>query len=118
MKKLLLLAILFLPAVANAQTVTPQFTQGSMNATTDTTQTITETITTNVYGGDYKSWSGANVTPSGAVNDPTTTYTVTDTTLEFQLETVERAAGLVENIVIDRVIDTTSTTTSLSVFSQ
>ena len=118
MKKLLLLAILFLPAVANAQTVTPQFTQGSMNATTETTQTITETITTNVYGGDYKSWSGTNVTPSGSINDAATTYTVTNAGSEFQLETVERAAGLVENIVIDRVIDTTSTTTSVSVFSQ
>ena len=118
MKKLLLLAILFLPAVANAQTVTPQFTQGSMNATTETTQTITETITTNVYGGDYKSWSGTNVTPSGNINDSATTYSVTTAGEQFQLEIVERAAGIVETIDITRDIDTTSTTTSLSVFSQ
>ena len=55
MKKLLFL-LLMLPSAAMAQTVTPQFTQGSMQATTTTTQTITETIATEVYGGAYKSW--------------------------------------------------------------
>jgi len=47
--KFLILLLLF-PAGAMAQTVTPQFTQGSMQATTTTTQTITETIATEVYG--------------------------------------------------------------------
>jgi hypothetical protein len=37
---------------------------------------------------------------------------------QFQLEIVERTAGIVETIDITRDIDTTSTTTSLSVFSQ
>ena len=118
MKKLLLLAVLFFPAVASAQSVTPQFTQGSMNATTNTTQTITENIVTETYGGDYKSWSGTNVTPSGSINDSLTTFSVTNSGAEFQLEIVERAAGLVETVTIDRTIDTTSTSTSLSVFSQ
>ena len=116
MKKLFLLLLLASPAAA--QTVTPQFTQGSMQSTTNTTQSITETIRTEVYGGDYKSWSGTNVTPSGNINDPLTTYTITTTGEQFQLETVTRAAGIVETIDIDRTIDTTSTTTSLSVFSQ
>jgi hypothetical protein len=118
MKKLLLLAILFSPAVAIAQTVTPQFTQGSMQSTTNTTQTITETIRTEVYGGDYKSWSGTNVTPSGTITDPTTTYSITNTGEQFQLETVVRSAGIIETIDTNRTIDTTSVTTSLSVFSQ
>jgi hypothetical protein len=104
MKKLILL--LMLAAPASAQTITPQFTQGSMQSTTTTTQSITETISTEVYGGAYSSWSGTNVTPSGDITD------------SAQLETVTRAAGIVETIDITRDIDTTSTTTSLSVFSQ
>ena len=118
MKKLLLLVMLFSPAVASAQTVTPQFTQGSMQATTTTTQTITETIATEVYGGAYSSWSGTNVTPSGDITDSSTTWSVTTAGEQFQLETVTRAAGIIETIDITRDIETTSTTTSLSVFSQ
>ena len=116
MKKLLLLLLLASPAAA--QTVTPQFTQGSMQATTTTTQTITETIATEVYGGAYSSWSGTNVTPSGDITDSSTTWSVTTAGEQFQLETVTRAAGIVETIDVTRDIETTSTTTSLSVFSQ
>jgi len=116
MKKLLLL--LFLASPAAAQQVTPNFTQGSMQSTTTTTVDIDRTITTNVYGGDYKSWSGTNVTPSGDILDSSTTYSVTTAGEQFQLETVERSAGVVENIVIDETIQQSSTTTSLSVFSQ
>ena len=116
MKKLLFL-LLMLPSAAMAQSVTPQFTQGSMQATTTTTQTITETIATEVYGGAYKSWSGTNVTPSGDINDSTTTYSVTTAGDPWQLEITERAAGVVETIDITRDIDYSSTTTSLSVFS-
>jgi hypothetical protein len=116
MKKLLIL--LFLASPAAAQQVTPNFTQGSMQSTTTTTVDIDRTITTNIYGGDYKSWSGTNVTPSGDILDSATTYSVTTAGEQFQLETVDRTAGVVENIVIDEVIQQQSTTTSLSVFSQ
>ena len=116
MKKLLIL--LFLASPAAAQQVTPNFTQGSMQSTTTTTVDIDRTITTNIYGGDYKSWSGTNVTPSGDILDSATTYSVTTAGEQFQLETVDRVAGVVENIVIDEVIQQQSTTTSLSVFSQ
>ena len=116
MKKLLLL--LFLASPAAAQQVTPNFTQGSMQSTTTTTIDIDRTITTNIYGGDYKSWSGTNVTPSGDILDSATTYSVTTAGEQFQLETVDRVAGVVENIVIEATIQQSSTTTSLSVFSQ
>ena len=79
---------------------------------------IDRTIETNIYGGDYKSWSGTNVTPSGDILDSATTYSVTTAGEQFQLETVDRTAGVVENIVIDEVIQQNSVTTSLSVFSQ
>ena len=116
MKKLLLLLLLASPAAA--QTVTPQFTQGSMQSTTTTTQTITETIATEVYGGAYSSWSGTNVTPSGSITDSTTTWSVTNAGEQFQLETVVRAAGIIEDSLITETIQQVSTTTSLSVFSQ
>lgn len=116
MKKLLLL--LFLASPVAAQQVTPNFTQGSMQSTTTTTVDIDRTIETNIYGGDYKSWSGTNVTPSGDILSDSTTYSVTTAGEQFQLETVVRDAGVVENIVIEEVIESTSTTTSLSVFSQ
>ena len=116
MKKLLFLLFLVSPAAAN--TVTPNFTQGSMQSTTNTTIDISRTIATNVYGGDYSSWSGTNVTPSGDIVDTATTYAVTNAGEQFQLEIVTRAAGLIEDSLVTETINQVSTTTSLSVFSQ
>lgn len=116
MKKLLLL--LFLASPAAAQQVTPNFTQGSMQSTTTTTIDIDRTIETNIYGGDYSSWSGTNVTPSGDIADTATTYSVTNAGEQFQLEIVNRAAGLIEDSLVTETIQQVSTTTSLSVFSQ
>jgi hypothetical protein len=116
MKRLILLLMLASPASAN--TITPNFTQGSMQSTTTTTVDIDRTITTNIYGGDYDSWTGNNVTPSGDILDSSTTYSVHTAGDQFQLEVVSRSAGVVENIVIDEVITQESTTTSLSIFSQ
>ena len=116
MKKLLIL--LFLASPAAAQQVTPNFTQGSMQSTTTTTVDIERTIEREIMGGDYKSWSGTNVTPSGDILSDSTTYSVTTAGEQFQLETVVRDAGVVETYSIDEVIESTSTTTSLSVFSQ
>ena len=116
MKKLFLLLLLAAPV--SAQSVTPNFTQGSMQSTTTTTIDIDRTIATEVYGGDYNSWSGTNVTPSGSIEDSTTTFSVINAGEQFQLEIVGRAAGIVESIDITETIGQTSTTTSLSVFSQ
>jgi hypothetical protein len=117
MKKLLALLI-FVPAVGHAQTVTPNFTQGSMQATTTTTTTIDRTIETEVMGGAYSSWSGTNVTPSGDITNSSTTFSVHTAGDPFQLEITTRAAGTIEEITITEDIDVTSTTTSLSIFSQ
>ena len=119
MKRWLILFLLLSPSVARAQTVTPAFTQGSMNATTNTTQTVTETVVQKIYGGEYKHWSGTNVTPSGSIRASDTTFAITNAGADFQLETVSRVAdALVEQIDITRTINTTATTTSLSTFSQ
>ena len=109
---------MLLAAPVSAQSVTPNFTQGSMQSTTTTTIDIDRTIATEVYGGAYKSWSGTNVTPSGSIEDASTTFSVTNSGEQFQLEIVERAAGVIETIDVTETIQQVSTTTSLSVFSQ
>ena len=115
MKKLLLL--LFIAAPVSAQ-VTPNFTQGSMQSTTTTTIDIDRTIETEIYGGDYSSWSGTNVTPSGDIADTATTYSVTNAGEQFQLEIVTRDAGLIQESLVTETIEQSTVTTSLSVFSQ
>ena len=128
MKRWLLLLALLSPSVARANQITPAFTQGSMNATTTTVQTVTETIDQKVYGGELQSWSGTNITAtsasSGGISASDTVFSITTAGEDFQLEIVDRAADattglvLLETIDIDRDITTTATTTSLSVFSQ
>ena len=126
MKQWLILLALLSPSVARANQITPAFTQGSMNATTTTTQTVTETIEQKVYGGELKSWSGSNVSPTGGTIDPAAaqTFTIDTAGEDFQLESLTRAADattglvLLETIDIDRSITTNATTVSLSVFSQ
>jgi hypothetical protein len=117
MKKLLI-AMLLLPAGAYANTVTPQFTTGSMNSTTTTTQTITEVEQRQVFGAEVNTWNGSNVTPSADIAGSGTTFTVTDSSLPWTLETTTRAAGLVEQWDTTTNFTINSTTTSLSVFSQ
>jgi hypothetical protein len=123
MKKWLLLLALFSPSVARAELVTPQFTQGSMNSTTTTQQEIVEDITITKYGSVLNQWSGDNIThtsaSSGGIVDTDSVFTITTAGSDFTLEVISRAATQVlETQVIEREIDTTSTTVSLSVFSQ
>ena len=128
MKRWLILLALLSPSVARANQITPAFTQGSMNATTTTVQTVTETINQKVYGGELQSWSGTNVTAtsasSGGITASDTVFSITTAGEDFQLEIVDRAADattglvLLETIDIDRDITTNATTVSLSVFSQ
>ena len=123
MRKWLLALLLLSPTAVKAELVTPQFTQGSMNSTTTTTQEITEEIVTTVYGSALQKWSGDNIThtsaTSGGIADTDSVFTITTAGSDFSLEIVDSAASaIVEKIEIDRVIETTATTTSLSIFSQ
>ena len=128
MKRWLILLALLSPSVARANQITPAFTQGSMNATTTTVQTVTETVEQKVYGGELNSWTGTNVTAtsasSGGITASEAIFEITTAGEDFQLETVTRAADattglvLLETIDIDRSITTNATTVSLSVFSQ
>ena len=123
MKKSFLLFLLASPTVARAELVTPNFTQGSMNSTTTTTQEIVEEITTTTYGSALNKWSGDNIThssaSSGGITDSDSVFNMTTPGSDFSLEVVTRAASQVLSVTeIEREIDTTSTTVSLSVFSQ
>jgi hypothetical protein len=123
MKKWLLLLALAFPASVRAELVTPQFTQGSMNSTTTTTQEIVEEITITTYGSALNKWSGDNIThtsaSSGGIADSDSIFNMTTAGSDFTLEVISRAASQVLEITeIDREIETTSTTVSLSVFSQ
>ena len=123
MKKWLILLALLSPSVARAELVTPNFTQGSMNSTTTTTQEIVEEITTTTYGSALNKWSGENIThasaSSGGLADSDSIFTLHTAGDPFSLEVVTRAASQVLSVTeIEREIDTTSTTVSLSVFSQ
>ena len=123
MKKWFLLFLLASPTVARAELVTPNFTQGSMNSTTTTTQEITEEITITTYGSALNKWSGDGVThsstSSGGIADSDSIWNLTTQGSDFTLEVVTRAASQVLEVQeIERTIETSATTTSLSVFSQ
>ena len=123
MKKWLITLLLLSPTAVKAELVTPNFTQGSMNSTTTTTQEITEEITTTTYGSALSKWTGENIVhtsaSSGGIVDSDSIFTVHTAGDPFELEVITRAASQVLSVeVIDREIDGTSTTVSLSVFSQ
>ena len=123
MKKWILTLLLLSPAAVKAELITPNFTQGSMNSTTTTTQEIVEEITTTTYGSALSKWSGENIThtsaTSGGIVDSDSVFTLHTAGDPFTLEVTTRAASQVLSVTeIEREIDTTSTTVSLSVFSQ
>ena len=123
MNKWLLLLMLLSPSVARAELVTPNFTQGSMQSTTTTTQEITETIDTTTYGSALNKWTGENIThtsaSSGGIVDTDSVFTIHTVGDPFTLEITTRAASQILSLTeVEREIETTSTTTSLSVFSQ
>ena len=123
MKKWLVLLLLASPTAVRAELVTPNFTQGSMNSTTTTTQEIVEEITTTTYGSALSKWTGENIThtsaTSGGIVDSDSVFTLHTAGDPFELEVVTRAASQVLSVTeIESEIDTTSTTVSLSVFSQ
>ena len=124
MKRLLLL-LLISPIAASAQSVTPNFTTGTMTQTVTATQTINETTAIERFGGDVSVWNGDNVEAidsSGHSVDITEPigleFHIVDSAQPWQLEITTRSAGLVETEDTTRTIVTDSVTNTLSVFSQ
>ncbi len=128
MRRLLLL--LLIPAPVFAQSVTPNFTTGTMTQTVTATQTIEETSVIERFGGAVNTWNGDNVEPietgTNGVQDDATgedivqalEFQVVDLAKPWQLEINTREAGLVETVNTTRTIQTDTVTNTLSVFSQ
>ena len=120
----LLLPLLLIAAPTAASANTSNFTSGSMTQTTTATQEVTEVIAIERFGGAISTWNGDNVKAVDANGAATgivgnsTTFTIVDADEPWQLEIVTRSAGLVETQDINRTIETTTTTNTLSVFAQ
>jgi hypothetical protein len=126
--KHLLLLLLISPSAAIAQSVTPNFTTGTMTQTVTATQTVNETSVTERFGGDSYVWNGDNMEAIDANGHSVDISNISDTAdIQFhivdpaqpwQLEITSRPAGLVETVDVTRTIQTDTTTNTLSVFSQ
>lgn len=116
----LLFLLLLIGSPAYAQSVTPNFTTGSMTQTVTATQTINETIAIERLGGAVATYNGDNVTSVGGngITGADTTWSIVDSSQPWQLEIITRSAGIVETEDITRTIQTDTVTNTLSVFSQ
>jgi len=137
------LLLLCLAAPASAVPVVPNFTQGTMTQTTETTSTVTETINSMDYSTGWTySVSGTNVQHDGTSMTPDTgsaqtntlngvtsswtgldvsnkpNWTITAAGDPFQFTEHYVAPGLQTHTLINRTQTIQSVTTSTSIFSQ
>ena len=69
-------------------------------------------------GSASSSWSGTNITVTGSIGADNATYAPTTNAADWDLQITTREAGTIETISIEREIETDSTTSSYSIFSQ
>ena len=142
-RKLPFLLLLCFASPAGAVPVVPNFTQGSMTSTTETTSTVTETINSMDYSTGWTySVSGTNVHHDGTsmtpdvgsaqtntLNGVTSSWTGLDTANKpnwsqvtvgdpFQFTEHYTGPGLQTHTIIQREQTIQSVTTSTSIFSQ
>lgn len=146
MKKLLLLFLLYAIPI-KSQPVVPNFVTGTLSSTSNTTTSISETITSTDYHGNSYEYSvtGLGITTDGSIAPDTTSvdgsvngqsqtwtgldlstankpvFTLSDTTSgnPFQFTETYRGPGGISNVTtIQRNIESESVVTSTSVFSQ
>ena len=104
------------PALAN--TVVPNFTRGTINATTESTTKIVETIRQVEYTtGTSYTVTGTNINIPGTPA-PGTNYSIMTQGAPFQFSETTLGPGVAKETWIDRTTETNSTTTSISVFTQ
>jgi hypothetical protein len=101
-----------------AESVVPNFTRGTINATTESTTRIVETIRQVEYTtGTSYTVTGTNInipgTPQQGAN-----YTIMNQGAPFQFSETYLGPGLAKETWIDRTTEVESTTTSISVFTQ
>ena len=146
MKRILVLVVgayvLASARTAIAVPVVPNFTQGSMTSTTETTSTVTETINSMQYDTGYQYViTGTNIEHDGnSISPPSTTgtsntlngvtstwtnldlnnkpnFTVTTPGAAFQFTESFSGPGLKNHTIINRTTEIQSVTTTTSVFS-
>ena len=139
MKKLLLLLFFYVIPV-NAQPIVPAFTVGTVSSTTNSTTSISETVTSFDYSTGYEytvtgvgvSMDGDSITPPPTTINETingTVYTWTGLDLSskpnwevtgnaFQFTETYSGPSLQNMTIINRQIESESVVTSTSVFSQ
>ena len=145
--KMKLAMVVVVSALANVPTamsvpVVPNFTQGSMTSTTETTSTVTETINSMNYDTGYQYVvTGTNVQHDGnSISPPSTTgntntlngvtstwtdldlnnkpnFTITTPGAAFQFTESFSGPGLTNHTIINRTTEIQSVTTTTSVFS-
>ena len=113
-----LCAVVALATPVHANTVVPNFTRGTINATTDTTTKIVEVIRQIDYttGSSY-TVTGTNITFTGTPA-PGNTYTITTPGAPFQFSETYLGPGIAKETWLERTTEQQSTTTSVSVFTQ
>ena len=114
----LLLATGVICTPAYAESVVPNFTRGTITATTETTTKIIETIRQVEYTtGTSYTVTGTNInipnTPKPGAN-----YTIKEQGAAFQFSETYLEPGVASETWIDRTTEQKSTTNSISVFTQ
>ena len=145
--KMKLAMVVVVSALANVPTamsvpVVPNFTQGSMTSTTETTSTVTETINSMSYDTGYQyvitgtniEHDGSSISPpsttgnSNTLNGVTSTwtdldlsnkpnFTITTPGAAFQFTESFSGPGLKNHTIINRTTEIQSVTNTTSVFS-
>ena len=113
-----LCAVVALATPVYANTVVPNFTRGTINATTETTTKIVEVIRQVDYTtGTSYTVTGTNITFAGNPA-PGNAYNLTVPGAPFQFSETYLGPGIAKETWLDRTTEQKSTTTSISVFTQ
>ena len=142
---LLMLCALGIASPVNAVPVVPNFTQGGMTSTTETTSTVNETINSMDYNTGWQYvvtgtnvQAEGNLTPTGAGSVDVTNVTLDGVTSEwhglnldnrpnfsivtpgnsFQFTESYQGPGLSNHTIIQRVTEINSVTNTTSTFTQ
>ena len=103
---------------ASAESVVPNFTRGTINATTESTTKIVETIRQVEYTtGTSYTVTGTNINIPGTPQQGAS-YSIMTQGAPFQFSETYLGPGVAKETWIDRTTETQSTTTSISVFTQ
>jgi hypothetical protein len=101
-----------------AESIVPNFTRGTINATTESTTKVVEAIRQVEYTtGESYTVTGTNINIPGTPHKDAN-YSIMTQGAPFQFSETYLGPGVAKETWIDRTTETESTTTSISVFTQ